>query len=119
MTLVSGPSQPYFAVSSCGLVDPACTTGGPFVETEDTAAPLSVFRRNGVVVTLVNVPSPSIIAAATGPGVSTLSGGERLAADLAASKCYVKSHQDPSGTDRQFARILQTSHSGIHRDSPR
>src|SRR5260370_38126095 len=107
MTLVSGPSQPYFAVSSCGLVDPACTTGGPFVETEDTAAPLSVFRRNGVVVTLVNVPSPSIIAAATGTGVSPLSGGQAFAADLAASNVYVKSHQDRSGTDHQSPQIFQ------------
>jgi hypothetical protein len=103
MTLVGGPSQPYFAVSSCGLNDPTCTTGGPFVETEDTTAPLSVFRRNGVVVTLVNVPSPSIIAAAT--GVSTLSGGEALAADLTTSNLFVKSLQDPVGTNLQFAQV--------------
>ncbi len=83
-----------------------------------TAAPLSVFRRNGVVVTLVNVPSPSIIAAATGTGVSTLSGGEALAADLAASNVYVKSHQDPSGTDQQFAQIFQNRQFRILGDLP-
>lgn len=101
MTLVSGPSQPYFAVSSCGLGDPTCTTGGPFVETEDTTPPLSVFRRNGIVINLVS--TPVLYTSAT--GVSTVSGGEALAADLITDNLFVRSRQDPAGGSVQLAQV--------------
>jgi hypothetical protein len=118
MALVSGPSDPYFAVSSCGLNDPTCTTGGPAVETEDTTAPLSVFRRNGVVLTLVSVPSPSISVGATGVSTTPRSGGEALAADPTTSNLFVKSLQDPTGFDLQFAQVAQNRTVTILGDFP-
>lgn len=58
MSLVSGPSLPYYAVT-CGS-DPQCTIFSTAVETEDTTPPLSIFRRNGVVLTLVSSP-PTLV----------------------------------------------------------
>jgi len=61
MTLVSGPgsaNQLFFDVSTCGLSDMTCTTGGPAVETNDTTPLLSTFRRNGVVLTIVGATPP-------------------------------------------------------------
>ena len=109
MTLVSGPSQPYFAVSSCGLGDPSCTTGGPFVETEDTTPPLSVFRRNGVIISLIS--TPTMYTAAN--GVSTLSGGEALAADLTTGNLFVRSRQDPAGGSVQLAQVTPSANEPI------
>jgi hypothetical protein len=53
-----------------------------------------------------NTPTWTISLDAAGPVVSTLSGGEALAADLTASTVYIESHQDPGGTDPQFALIF-------------
>src|SRR5713101_351104 len=74
MTLVSGPGaadQLFFQVSSCGLNDMTCTTGGPAVETNDTAPPLSTFRRNGVVLTIVGDTPPAGVFTATSGTMST------------------------------------------------
>ncbi len=48
-----------------------CTTGGPAVETNDTAPPLSTFRRNGVVLTIVGDTPPAGVFTATNGNMST------------------------------------------------
>ncbi len=52
-TLVSGPgTSVYFDTGTCGLGDPTCTTCPGVVETEGTTAPLDVFRRGSVGLTV-------------------------------------------------------------------
>ena len=82
MTLVSGPSLPYYAVT-CGS-DPHCIIFGGAVETEDTTPPLSVFRRNGVVLTLVSSPPTSVNLTPASAGTFTAgqSFNETRAADV-------------------------------------
>ncbi|NOZ95744.1 MAG: hypothetical protein GXP47_13550 [Acidobacteria bacterium] len=56
----AGNGRLFFNTGTCGLGDPDCTAcGGVVVETEDTSAPLSTFRRNSVGIQVYGAQEPA------------------------------------------------------------